>query len=62
MVNIPPNNQMSVYTHTCNVKWHICYSTNSVHVLLQGAQCIMHDIEQCNISGVSYAKMLVIRG
>ena len=55
MVNIPPNNQMSVYTHTCIVKWHICYSTNSVHVLLQGAQCIMHDIEQCEIAGVSYA-------
>jgi len=38
MVNVPHNNQMSVYTHTCIVKLHICYWTKSVDVLLQGCR------------------------
>jgi len=41
MVNIPHNNQMSVYTHTCIMKWHICYRTHTLHVLIQG--CIVYN-------------------
>jgi len=39
MVNITYNNQMSVYAHTCIMKWHICYRSHSVHVWIQG--CIL---------------------
>jgi len=42
---------MCVYTHTRIVKWNIQYRTESVHVLKKGAQFIMHDIDQCKISG-----------
>jgi hypothetical protein len=59
MVNVPHNNQMSVHTHTCIVKWDICYRSNWVHVLIQGAECIMHDIDQCKISVVPYSNSLV---
>jgi len=64
MVNIyvPHNNQMSVYSHTCVMKWPICYRTYSVHVCYKVVECIMHDIDQCKISGILYAKMLVIHG
>jgi len=53
---------MSVYTATCIVMWHISCRTDSVHVLIHGAQCTVHDIDQCNNSGVFYTKTLVIHG
>jgi len=53
---------MSVYTHICIVKWHISYSMNSVHVLIQVAECMMHDIDQCKISVVPCSNLLVFHG
>jgi len=62
MGSISSNNQMSVYIDKCILNSHISYSTNSVHVLTQSAQCIICDIDQCKMAGIFFAKMLVICG